>query len=132
GARTQRDRDLGQTDLFGGGEEGAGDAPGHAQLPDVPSWTEIEQLNYEKEALGLYWTGHPIDRYADDLREYGAKTTADLNIKKQEEGDLEESGPEGSAPHSSGNGHGANGNGRTGRGGEDISIGGIVSGLRPL
>jgi DNA polymerase-3 subunit alpha len=143
GARTQRDKDLGQTDLFGGGEEGIGGAPGHAQLPDVAPWTEIEQLNYEKDALGLYWTGHPIDRYADDLREYGARTTADLNIKKRDEGDLEESGaglagpsggPEASAPHSNsnGNGHAPNGNGRNGRGGEEISIGGIVSGLRPL
>jgi DNA polymerase-3 subunit alpha len=121
GARTQRDKDLGQTDLFGGHDDLAA-APGHTQLPDVPSWTEIEQLNYEKEALGLYWTGHPIDRYADDLREYGAKTTADLNIKRRDD-DLEES----PAPHS----ENGNGNGLRGRG-EEISLGGIVSGLRPL
>ena len=134
GARTQRDKDLGQSDLFGGSDEHG--APGHAQLPDVPPWSEIDQLNYEKEALGLYWTGHPVDRYADDLREYGAKTTADLNIKKREE-DFDESGaglsgppggPEGSAAHLPSNG---NGNGLHGKG-EEISIGGIVSGLRPL
>jgi DNA polymerase-3 subunit alpha len=104
-------------------------------LPEAPPWTEIDQLNYEKEALGLYWTGHPVDRYADDLREYGAKSTADLNIKKREE-DFEESGaalsalpgrPEAAAaPGSNGNGNGARGKG------EEISIGGIVSGLRPL
>jgi DNA polymerase III subunit alpha len=138
GARTQRDKDLGQSDLFGGSDEHG--APGHAHLPDVPPWTEIEQLNYEKEALGLYWTGHPVDRYADDLREYGAKTTGDLNIKKREE-DFEESGaslssPPGaldpSVPHPPSHGHGnANGNGLRGKG-EEISIGGIVSGLRPL
>src|SRR5205814_4355657 len=126
GTRTQRDKDLGQTDLFDGGEDGVSGSPGHSQLPDVPSWTEIEQLNYEKDALGLYRSGHPIDRYADDLREYGAKTTADLNVKKRDEGDLDESGagapppgptggPEGAAPHS-------HGNGRNGRGGEEISI----------
>src|SRR5262249_21745107 len=123
GARTQRDKDLGQSDLFGGSEEHG--APGHAQLPDVPPWTEIEQLNYEKEALGLYWTGHPVDRYAEDLSEYGAKSTGDLNIKKRDE-DFEESG---SAPHVSGNGN--NGNGLRGKG-EEISIGGIISGVRPL
>jgi len=136
GNRTQRDKDLGQTDLFGGVEDGAGLAP--APLPDVPSWTQVEQLNYEKDALGLYWSGHPIDAYADDLREYGAKTTADLNVKKADEdpeivasgaslpGSPTGGGPEGSAPH-------GNGNGRYGRDrGEDISIGGIVSGLRPL
>jgi DNA polymerase-3 subunit alpha len=114
GARKQRDADLGQHDLFGGDDNGSG-APGHA-LPDVPAWTEIEQLNYEKEALGLYWTGHPIDRYADDLREYGAKTTADLNIKKPEDDTGE---PQEFAPQVNGRG-------------EEISIGGIVAGLRPL
>jgi DNA polymerase-3 subunit alpha len=123
GARTQRDKDLGQTDLFGGGDLGG--APGHTQLPDVPGWTEIEQLNYEKEALGLYWSGHPIDRYADDLREYGAKTTAELSIKKHDEDPGVDRGSEGSAPPST---PPPNGNGR----GEDTSIGGIVSGLRPL
>jgi DNA polymerase-3 subunit alpha len=135
GARTQRDKDLGQTDLFGAGDEPGG-APGHMQLPDVPAWTEIEQLNYEKEALGLYWTGHPIDRYAEDLREYGAKTTPDLSIKRKDD-DFDESatgaseppaGPDVPAPHANGEG---NGNGRNGRG-EEISIGGIVSALRPL
>jgi len=141
GARTQRDKDLGQTDLFGGSDEGPAAAPGHAQRPGVPAWTEIEQLNYEKEALGLYWTGHPIDRYADDLREYGAKTTADLNIKREEDVTAEaglSGAPEiseagtgavaGSSRPTNGNG---NGNARNGRG-EEISIGGIVSGLRPL
>jgi DNA polymerase-3 subunit alpha len=127
GARKQRDNDLGQHDLFGGDDTGGG-APGHMQLPTVPAWTEIEQLNYEKEALGLYWSGHPIDRYADDLREYGAKSTAELLPKKD---DAERAAgltgspaePEGLAPHTNG--------GTNGRG-EEISIGGIVSGLRPL
>jgi DNA polymerase III subunit alpha len=123
GARTQRDKDLGQTDLFGGSDEHG--APGHAQLPDVPPWTETEQLNYEKEALGLYWSGHPIDRYADDLREYGAKTTADLNVKKHDE-DPEMASASPGEPQATGNG-----NGTWGRG-EEISIGGIVTGLRPL
>ena len=78
----QRNKDLGQVDLFGGGDEAAGPSGGAIPLPDVSPWTEVEQLNYEKEALGLYWTGHPIDRYAEDLRIYGAKTTADLLPKK--------------------------------------------------
>jgi DNA polymerase-3 subunit alpha len=132
-ARTQRDKDLGQSDLFGGSDEHG--APGHTQFPDVPPWTEIEQLNYEKEALGLYWTGHPVDRYADDLREYGAKTTGDLNIKKRDE-ELGE--PQGFAAPVNGDDQGGaslhgspNGNGLRGKG-EEISIGGIVSGLRPL
>ena len=35
-------------------------------------WTESEQLGYEKETIGLYWSGHPVDRYAAALKEFGA------------------------------------------------------------
>ena len=41
-------------------------------------WTESEQLAFEKETLGLYWSGHPADRYAADLKEFGARTTVEL------------------------------------------------------
>ena len=55
----------GQADLFGGGDDGGLSI---IRLPDTPPWTEMELLGYEKEALGLYLSGHPIDRHADDLR----------------------------------------------------------------
>jgi DNA polymerase-3 subunit alpha len=83
GARLQRDRDQGQAQLFGallddpvagaGGQEGAGVA-----LPDARPWTDAEQLAFEKETLGLYWSGHPVDRYGSALKEFGAKSVAEL------------------------------------------------------
>src|SRR5687767_2918461 len=84
GGRQQRNKDLGQFDMFGSADAAAS-GPTMVPLPDVAPWSEIEQLNYEKECLGLYWTGHPIDRYADDLRTYGAKTTVDLVPKRDVE-----------------------------------------------
>jgi DNA polymerase-3 subunit alpha len=165
GSRTQRDKELGQTDLFlslGDSPNGSGGHSSSAiQLPDVAPWTEIEQLNFEKESLGLYWSGHPIDRWADDLREYGSKTTKDLVVKR-EGGDApqDEAGEDGAAvavaagsngshagTNGSGNGasNGAGASAGSGAGAgagvgasnarplaEEISIGGIVSGLRPL
>ena len=77
GNRTQRDRDLGQSDLFGGGEEGSLSI---IRLPDSAAWTEMELLTHEKEALGLYLSGHPIDRHAENLRAFGAKTVGDLTM----------------------------------------------------
>ncbi len=77
GNRTQRDRDQGQADLFGGGEEGGLSI---IRLPDAPPWTEMELLAHEKEALGLYLSGHPIDRHADSLRAFGARTVGDLML----------------------------------------------------
>jgi DNA polymerase III subunit alpha len=81
GSRIQRDRDEGQAQLFGGFDSaGDGHANGRqtASLPDVAPWTESEQLAFEKETLGLYWSGHPVDRYAIALKDLGAKTVGDL------------------------------------------------------
>jgi DNA polymerase-3 subunit alpha len=119
GSRTQRDKELGQTDLFGG-SEAAGGSAADVPLPEVPPWSEIELLTYEKETLGLYLTGHPIDRWADDLREFGAATIASLGLKKEPDaGDGEVPGADGSSPSPAAVAL-------------EISIGGIVSGLRPL
>jgi DNA polymerase-3 subunit alpha len=123
GSRLQRNKDLGQVDLFGGGD-GSGAGPTIAPLPDAAPWTEIEQLNFEKEALGLYWSGHPIDRHAALLREYGAKTTLDLVPHREAIDATDENGVEPAARSENGNG--------SGRVAEDVAIGGIAAGLRAL
>ncbi len=125
GIRTQRDRDLGQTQLFGSDDSEAG-ISGLTSLPAAVAWTEIEQLQHEKDALGLYWSGHPMDSYADALRAYGAKSTGDFNARRSVDEDLPSANGAGN-----GNGDGSGGGSRP-RTSEDISIGGIVSGLRPL
>jgi DNA polymerase III subunit alpha len=81
GARAQRDRDQGQAQLFGGFDDhdtSTGNGNGAMTLPDARPWTESEQLAFEKETLGLYWSGHPVDRYAAALREFGAKSIGEL------------------------------------------------------
>nr|WP_274600684.1 OB-fold nucleic acid binding domain-containing protein [Halorhodospira neutriphila] len=64
-----RDRAAGQSDLFGGLDTGpvapaAGEGEGAAEQPE---WPEEERLAGEKETLGLFLTGHPIDRYEAEL-----------------------------------------------------------------
>ncbi len=78
GARHQRDREEGQAQLFGGFSGHAGDDHAHFQPPTAAPWTESEQLAFEKETLGLYWSGHPVDRYAAALRDFGARSTVEL------------------------------------------------------
>ena len=118
GARTQRDKALGQSDLFGGDEPATAAVQA---LPDATPWSEVDLLNHERDTLGLFLTGHPIDRWADDLRDFGARSIASLGIKRPAdadaaEGEDAESGPPPVAERVS----------------EDVAIGGIVSGLRPL
>jgi DNA polymerase-3 subunit alpha len=76
GARLQRDRLEGQAQLFGGGDDV--EKPRTGGLPGAPAWTESEQLAFEKETLGLYWSGHPVDRYRGELKEFGARTIGEL------------------------------------------------------
>ena len=72
GVRVQRDRERGQAQLFDT-LDAPEDPVGDARLPDVEPWTAAQQLAYEKEALGLYLSGHPIDGYRDQLEAAGAR-----------------------------------------------------------
>ncbi len=75
GHSAQRDRLSGQKGLFGD------DAPiGFGEeaeaIPDVGEWGDREKWSYEKETLGFYVTGHPLQKYETELRQF-AQTTAD-------------------------------------------------------
>ena len=66
--KAQKDAAAGQTGLFGLFNE----APAHGRsaddLPNVPDWEESERLANEKEVLGFFVSGHPLDKYAEKLR----------------------------------------------------------------
>ena len=60
----------GQNDMFGLDQatgDGPADPPGRYR--PAPEWSEAERLAGEKETLGFYLKGHPINRYEDELRE---------------------------------------------------------------
>jgi DNA polymerase-3 subunit alpha len=74
GQRAFRDRQHGQSGLFadlGLAEEPHAEAP----LPNVPDWSIQQKLSGEKEVLGLYVSGHPLDEYMDKVRELATHTT---------------------------------------------------------
>ena len=85
GARMQRDRERGQTHLFGtdGNGNGNGNGPDD-HLPDIPGWSESETLQYEKEALGLYLTGHPMDSFRRRLNAMKGTTVDAIGQGKSE------------------------------------------------
>jgi DNA polymerase-3 subunit alpha len=76
GQRAWRDRASGQGGLFGGLDEGADDPD--PMLPTVPEWTPREMLSGEKEMLGYYVTGHPLDHYQDKISELATHHTGNL------------------------------------------------------
>ena len=74
GQRAWRDRESGQGGLFGEVLEEQADMP----LPNVPDWTDKEKLAGEKELLGFWVTGHPLDRYEDKIAELATHDTSSL------------------------------------------------------
>ena len=64
----RKDREAGQANLFGdllGMDDcGSGDSSGSAPTRNVPSMPMSEKLGFERELLGFYISGHPMDAYA--------------------------------------------------------------------
>ena len=44
-------------------------------------WPEGLKLKHEKETLGFYITGHPLRKYAEEVKTYGNATTGTLSEK---------------------------------------------------
>jgi DNA polymerase-3 subunit alpha len=66
--KAQRDAAQGQTGLFGLFDEVPKAGRGGDDLPRVADWEEGERLANEKEVLGFFVSGHPLDKYAEKLR----------------------------------------------------------------
>jgi DNA polymerase-3 subunit alpha len=75
GTRASRDREMGQHGLFGTAEdEQASEYP----LAKLPDWTMEQKLAGEKEVLGIYVSGHPLDRFKDKVADLATHFTDKL------------------------------------------------------
>lgn len=70
GQNIQRERQQGQESLFEIDEMLSHGSNGYADLPALEEWPDKELLLREKEALGFYITGHPLSRYAADIKNF--------------------------------------------------------------
>jgi DNA polymerase-3 subunit alpha len=79
--KAQRDAESGQHGLFGVFEETAQAASD--ALPNVPDWDEHTRLSAEKEILGFFITGHPMEKYKEKLADLNALSTEDIAALKK-------------------------------------------------
>ncbi len=77
GQRIQHDRQTGQKGLFIDLPVAAATVP-EAQAPDMPEWNADQLLAFEKETLGYYVSGHPLERYEAELSGVAKKSLAEL------------------------------------------------------
>ncbi|MCU1307082.1 MAG: polymerase alpha subunit, partial [Acidobacteriaceae bacterium] len=101
GQKAQRDAESGQHGLFGVFKQDEA-APAPEKLPNVPDWDEHQRLSAEKEILGFFITGHPMEKYADKLADFNALDTRAICDMKQ------------------------------GTGKDEINAGGVLTGVRVL
>lgn len=76
-----RDAGAGQTDMFG---RAVAVVPRPSEV-SVAEWDEDQRLAGEKETLGLYLTGHPIERYQEELAKIVHSSIAQLRPSEKDE-----------------------------------------------
>ena len=75
----QKSAELGQGTLFGGSPELAEAVkPKEVYNEELPEWRELEKLKLEKDSIGFYLSGHPINRYRQDLARMANATVGSL------------------------------------------------------
>jgi DNA polymerase-3 subunit alpha len=85
GRGRQRDRQIGQTGLFDvfAASGSAAPAPEQAAIQEgtyeaVEEWDEAVLLRHERESVGAYLSGHPLHRYAEDLKRHADNIAAEV------------------------------------------------------
>jgi DNA polymerase-3 subunit alpha len=81
----QNTQSSSQSSLFGGSVASYIPEPA---MPDSEEWPLIEKLKYEKDVIGIYLTGHPLDNYKYEMEKFCNSTISDLkNMQKARSGE---------------------------------------------
>jgi DNA polymerase III subunit alpha len=107
----QSDRAAGQTSLFGSGPDPAASQAPAMPMRNVRQWSGRQKLRAERDALGLYLSGHPLDELREELS--GFITTTLDKVGNRLGGDDQ-----------------GNGNGRGRRRGVEMTLAGLVMAVR--
>src|SRR5699024_10415071 len=76
----QKERDSLQENIFGEllGDDGGTSGIAAPALPHTERWSESERLTREKEVLGFFISGHPLDKFRDEMALFDRVTTSNL------------------------------------------------------
>ncbi len=83
-AKDREEIEMGQSNMFAAIETAADREK--RLIRDLPDWPQPERLQHEKEALGFYITGHPMERYLQDQKRLATHQAGQLadTVNKQE------------------------------------------------
>ncbi len=75
--KKHKDRLSGQKDLFGALAGSEPEAP--IEVPDRGEWSDREKWAFEKEVLGFYLSGHPLEKYQAELKGFCRYSAAEVD-----------------------------------------------------
>ncbi len=77
--KRQSEKEKGQVSMFEPAGDGGAVLETHeAGLPDVPEWGLHEMLTREKESLGFYVSGHPLERHRDEVNAFATARLGEM------------------------------------------------------
>ena len=76
GNKIQQEKASAQVSLFGG--MGGASSITQPPIPDAEEWTLMERLNFEKEVIGFYLSGHPLDEFKLEIKSFTSSRINDL------------------------------------------------------
>ncbi|HHG85988.1 MAG TPA: DNA polymerase III subunit alpha [Bacteroidetes bacterium] len=77
GNKYQAEINSNQASLFGG--MGAASSLAEPKIPICEEWTLMERLNFEKDVIGFYLSGHPLDTYKMEIKSFTSCGIVDLD-----------------------------------------------------
>lgn len=83
--RLQKEKSSGQLSFFSQASDVNGFKEDTNNLPDVKEWPEPQLLSFEKDMLGFYVSGHPLARYAKQLKRFVSCSTLNLHEHKDQD-----------------------------------------------
>ncbi|MDP9266817.1 MAG: DNA polymerase III subunit alpha [Acidobacteriota bacterium] len=84
--KSHRDAESGQHGLFGVFADDQAAPADNDKLPNLPDWDEHQRLAGEKEMLGFFVSGHPLEKYKDKLADFSALDTEAILAMKSSTG----------------------------------------------
>jgi len=78
GQKAQHDRAVGQSSLFGMLAPSVQEDVLEDTYPECEPWSEKALLAFERQLIGFYVTGHPLDRFEDEISIYGVTSAVDV------------------------------------------------------
>ncbi len=84
GSKMQKKAAEGYMDIFGSNNKEVKAVLDTGVLDSLPEWSETRLLSYEKEMLGVYLTGHPLERYISIIRMFSNVSISEVNGRVKE------------------------------------------------